>query len=197
METVTKVRKVPVSAPGSSTQQTRNETYLAQEKVKKKRQVPKTYQYPAVFIEQELSWTLNLSAAPTAIPITFNFNRHETKKGNEHSVHLPQIGLQPVRVELIDPIQLITQNRAALKQGVERELFLSWQKKFCSINASLASQMMRPGAEVSAEKGAREKVEVCLHGIQNGKDKAPPFTEELYQNRFGISVSQWRDFFSP
>ena len=203
LETVSKTRKVPFQASelvrqsdGSQRLENvtrfREESYLAQEKVKKTRNVPKTLRFAATHIAQEMDWNLEIAEPLSSQNFTFQFKRKESRQGNEHSEVNPQIGLKPLRFDPLTPPVFLEKHREALATEFEVALRAHWVSKFCKPTAPLSIEKLGMAIHPSQDQTLLERVEVCLHGIP-AKTRAPAFAEELYQNRYGITVAQWRE----
>ena len=161
-------------------------------KVKKTREVPDTYYFEGIRIDQRVELVLTSGPMLTTTPLAFSFQRIGLVQEDSHEVELESIGLKARPIRPLDSAEFVRAQQEAIRLDLNQALFDQWQKSFCSPSAILPGESIAGFASLNPDMISGERVQTCVHGVRPGS-AAPVFAEDWYRNQLDITVQQARD----
>jgi NADH dehydrogenase len=184
-ETVAKTRSVPYTvlerrplAPNSNQYQDvsvtryRDETYYERDRVIRYRRVSRAHPYNAVRHRQALDFSVSAKGELGGKEVTLAHGSEEKREGYEHSLSIPQIGLNPETPNLAEPGAWLQQQFQPTAAQLLTQARAIWSSHACS-------EPDRPGFATLGDA-----VQRCIAGQI---EPAPAFVNTWYLQNLGIS----------
>jgi hypothetical protein len=162
------------------------------EKVKKTREVPDTYYFDGIRIDQRVELVLTSGPALGGAPLPFSFQRVGLVQEDSHDVELKSIGLKARPIRPLDSAEFVKAQQEGLRADLNQALVDQWQKTFCSPSAVLPGEAVAGFSNLNPDMITGERVQTCVHGVRAGS-VAPVFAEDWYRNQLDITLQQARD----
>jgi len=185
-ETVTRSRSVPYQASESRLDPAtgkltsvmvtkyRDESYTEQQKVVRYRSVTRHYPYNAIKHTQHLELAMALNAGIGPKGFATDLSDKADREGYQHDLNVVEVGLRPVRPDLVDPVQWIKGDFQKLRAQFLEKSTAEWVSLYCTPDA---------GSADLASSGDR------IHKCTRAKlATAPSFIGEWYEKNLGVNV---------
>ncbi len=159
----------------------RTEYYTENEPVTRYRVIPHAYNYSGIEYRQNLVLLINAGMLVDENEILLAVNEQETAQGIAHNENIPDIGLSPKQMNLIEPVEWIKTKSTKLGTSLSSKLQLLWEKSYCK---------PRKQARSAADSG--EVVHKCVKA--NGGD-GYEFVDQWFKTYTGLPYAEAKALF--
>jgi hypothetical protein len=173
-EDVPHTRRVPYEDANHQTQY-RNETYYEREPVTRFRPAIHTYPYEAAKHFQHFSWAVKGEGSFGDQSVLFDRSENLDHECIQHDLDLPNIGLKPRPLDLIDPFAWMKGEASLFGAQFQQKAGALWVALYCSDT----------GVTSFADTGNR--VQRCLRQPQT---QPPAFAMNWYDRYIGVTPEQ-------
>jgi len=159
----------------------RTEFYTENEPVTRYKTIPHVYTYEGLTYRQNLALVINAKTSVDKNKIVLSLNKQETAQGIAHNENLPDIGLTPKQISLIEPVDWIKSKSEILGLSLHDELQSLWIDLYC-----------KPPEQGAAVPTSGEAVHKCIKA--NGGENYG-FVNQWYTTYIGLPYSEAKMLF--